>query len=824
MRFYTNVVQWGNQILVREYKNGERLNHKVKYSPTLYVPVQKETGWKTLDGKNVTPYKHETIKGAKEFIAQYQNQPHLVFGLDRFAYTYLADTYPDKVEWDSDKILVVTIDIETRCENGFPDPEKAEEEMLSITIKNQSTKKIVVWGIGDYHTDREDVTYINCSNENELLASFMNFWTKHYPDVITGWNTEFFDIPFLVNRVTKVLGEDRAKEFSPWGNVSSRSVYSHGRPQQVYDIQGVSNLDYLQIYRKFTYTAQESYRLDHIASVELGAKKNENPYDTFKDWYTKDYQSFIDYNIVDVELVDRLEDKMKLLELLFTMAYEAKVNYEDVFGQVKYWDVLIHNYLKKRKIVIPQKSHTSKNDKYEGAYVKDPQVGQHKWVMSFDLNSLYPHLIMQYNMSPETLVTGDYMELGVDSMLKETSIDVPERCTITPNGALYRTDKKGFLPEMMQEIYDDRTIFKKKMLQAKQDYEDTKDPKYLKFISRYNNIQMARKISLNSAYGAIGNQYFRYYDLAIAEGITTAGQLSIRWIEKKMNQYLNKLLNTDMDYVIASDTDSIYVTFDALIEKVNPKNPIDFLDTIAKEKIEPFIDKSYKQLADYVSAYDQKMFMKREVIADKGIWTAKKRYILNAWDVEGVRYKEPSLKIMGIEAVKSSTPAPCREKIKEALKIIMSGDEKELNDFIQDFRKEFTSLPVEDIAFPRSVNGLSKFRNSASIYRKGCPMHIKGSLVYNHMINEKRLTHKYPAIQDGDKIRFIQLRQPNPLGVNVISFITKVPKELDIHKYIDYDTQYEKAFVEPLTFITDNIQWNIDRSYGTQTSLEAFFS
>ena len=220
MRFYTNVVQWGNQILVREYKNGERLNHKVKYSPTLYVPVQKETGWKTLDGKNVTPYKHETIKGAKEFIAQYQNQPHLVFGLDRFAYTYLADTYPDKVEWDSDKILVVTIDIETRCENGFPDPEKAEEEMLSITIKNQSTKKIVVWGIGEYHTDREDITYINCSNENELLASFMNFWTKHYPDVITGWNTEFFDIPFLVNRVTKVLGEDRAKEFSPWGNVS----------------------------------------------------------------------------------------------------------------------------------------------------------------------------------------------------------------------------------------------------------------------------------------------------------------------------------------------------------------------------------------------------------------------------------------------------------------------------------------------------------------------------------------------------------------------------------------------------------------------------
>ena len=824
MRFYTNVVQWGNQILVREYKNGERLNHKVKYSPTLYVPVQKETGWKTLDGKNVMPYKHDTIKGAKEFIQQYQNQPHLVYGLDRFAYTYLADTYPNNVEWDSDKMLVCTIDSETQCENGFPDPEKAEEEMLSITIKNQTTKKIVVWGIGDYHTDREDVTYINCSNENELLASFMNFWVKHYPDVITGWNTEFFDMPFLINRVTKVLGEDRAKEFSPWGNVTARKVYSHGRDQQVYDIQGVSNLDYLQVYRKFTYTAQESYRLDHIAFVELGEKKNENPYDTFKDWYTKDYQSFIDYNIVDVELVDRLEDKMKLLELLFTMAYEAKVNYEDVFGQVKYWDVLIHNYLKNRKIVIPQKSHSSKSDKYEGAYVKDPQVGQHKWVMSFDLNSLYPHLIMQYNMSPETLVTGNYMKLTVDNMLQETAIDIPDRCTITPNGALYRTDKKGFLPEMMQDIYDDRTIFKKKMLQAKQDYEDTKDPKYLKFISRYQNIQMARKISLNSAYGAIGNQYFRYYDLAIAEGITKAGQLSIRWIEKKVNQYLNKLLNTNEDYVIASDTDSIYVTFDALVEKVKPNDIVGFLDTIAKEKLEPFIDKSYKELADYVQAYDQKMQMKREVIADKGIWTAKKRYILNAWDVEGVRYQEPQLKIMGIEAVKSSTPAPCRERIKQALKIIMSGTEKELNTFIQEFRKDFINMPIEDIAFPRSVNGIKKFGSSHSISQKGTPMHTKGALLYNHLIKQNKLGNRYPFIQEGDKIKFIQLRQPNPFGQNVISFITNVPKELDIHKYIDYDIQYEKAFVEPLSFITNSIGWNIDRSYGTQTTLEDFFT
>ena len=835
MNFYTNVAPWGNHILVREYKNGERVNRKVKYSPTLYVPVQKETEWKTLDGKYATPYKFDTIKEAKAFIEQYKQQPHLVFGLDRFAYTYLSDTYPNTVNWDSDKILTVTIDIETRADNGFPDPEKAEEEMLAITIKNQTTKKIIVWGLGEFKNDRDDVTYINCSNENELLANFMNFWTKHYPDIVTGWNTDFFDIPYLINRVTKVLGEDRAKEFSPWGLISSRKVYNHGREQQVYDITGVANLDYLQLYRKFTYTNQESYALNHIAFVELGQKKNENPYETFQDWYTKDYQSFLEYNIVDVELVDRLEDKMKLLELLLTMAYEAKVNYEDVFGQVKYWDVLIHNYLKNKKIVIPQKSSQSKSDKYEGAYVKEPQVGQHKWVMSFDLNSLYPHLIMQYNMSPETLVTGNYLKLAddktyVNEMLSEVDLDIPDNTTITPNGALYRTDKHGFLPEMMQDIYNDRTVYKKKMLKAKQDYEDTKDSKYLKYISRYNNIQMARKISLNSAYGAIGNQYFRYYDLAIAEGITTAGQLSIRWIEKKINQYLNKLLETtNEDFVIASDTDSIYVTFDKLVNRVfkegeDVQKIVNFLDTIAQEKIEPFIDKSYQTLATYVNAYDQKMFMKREVIADKGIWTAKKRYILNAWDVEGVRYHEPQLKIMGIEAVKSSTPAPCREKIKQALKIIMSGDEKELNDFLIEFRKEFEDLPPEEIAYPRSVNGVRKFYSDSSIYRKGTPMHIKGSLVYNHMIRQRKLTKKYTLIQDGDKVKYLELRQPNPLGCNVITFPSKLPKELDILKYVDYDSQYEKSFIDPLSFITNNIGWKIDRSFGTQTTLEDFFA
>ena len=845
MKFYTNVTRWGNNLLIREYVNGQRLTRRVKYSPTLYVKVEKPTEYKTLDGDYVTPVSHETMKDASEWVENYKDKSHLVFGNTQFAYNYIADQYPNRIEWDIEKLLIVTIDIEVACENGFPNPVDAIEPLLSITIKNHQTKEIVVWGIGDFKNEREDVQYIQCETERHLIQDFLAFWDRNKPDIITGWNSEFFDIPYLCNRIIKLCGEDEVKRLSPWKSVNGRNIFKMGRTHQVYDIQGVANLDYLDLYRKFTYTSQESYRLDHIAYVELGERKDGNPYETFRDWYTKDYQSFIEYNITDVELVDRLEDKMGLIELLLTMAYDAKVNYMDVLGSVKYWDILIYNYLRSKNIAIPQKNVSSKSEKFEGAYVKDPQVGMHKWVMSFDLNSLYPHLIMQYNISSETLVSQKKVDrMSVDKLLKkETDTSFMKTKTLTPNGALFDTTKKGFLPEIMETMYNDRVKYKKLMLQSKQEYENTKDPKLLKDISKYDNIQMAKKISLNSAYGAIGNQYFRYYDLLIAEGITTAGQLSIRWIENKINQYMNKLLDTkDKDYVIASDTDSIYVTFEKLIEKYEPKSPVDFLDVVAKEKIEPYINKSYQELANYTNAYAQKMQMKREVIADKGIWTAKKRYILNAWDVEGVRYKEPQLKMMGIESVKSSTPAPCRQKIKDALKIIMSGDEKELNNFIKKFRDDFMSLPPEEIAYPRSVNGISKYTDNTSghdvainlldmkqqivkynLFKSRSPIHVRGAILYNHLVEKHKLNNKLVYIQEGDKIKFLHMKQPNVYQSSSISFVTELPKGLGLHELVDRELQFTKSFVEPLKFITDKVLWRIDDSYGQQGSLESFF-
>ena len=829
--FYTNVHQWGDNLLVRAIENNKRVAKRVRYEPTLFVPVQKQTSFTTLDGKFLTPMKFTSIKESKEFVEQYKDQPHLVFGHTQYAYTYIADKYPEDIKWDYNKLLLITIDIEVECENGFPNPRQSIEPLLSITVKNHQTQGIVVWGIGKFTTDRDDVTYIQCKDETDLLEEFIVFWEQNTPDVVTGWNIDFFDIPYLMNRIKLLFGEKKLKAFSPWGNVSDKEVFMMGRKHQMYDILGVATLDYLQLYKKFTYTNQENYRLDHIAHVELDEQKQENPYETFQEWYTKDYQSFIEYNITDVELVDRLEDKLKLIELLITMAYDCKVNYSDMLGSVKYWDILIYNYLRKKNIIVPQKrKHSAKAERYEGAYVKDPQVGMHNWVVSLDLNSLYPHLIMQYNISPETLIK-QVKNVDVDKLLNQ-KIDtsfLPKDTTITPNGAIFRTDKKGFFPELMEKIYNDRVIYKRKALKSSQLYEDTKDKKHLNDMSRYHTKQLAQKISLNSAYGAIGNEWFRYYDIRNAEAITTSGQLAIRWIEKEVNNYLNKLFDTkEKDYIIASDTDSIYVTFDELVshvfkDDVSPTKIINFLDKVIKEKIEPFIDESYGKLAKYLHAYEQKMVMKREVIADKGIWTAKKRYILNVWDSEGVRYKEPHLKIMGIEAVKSSTPASCRKKIKEALKLIMSGNEKELNQFIQEFRKEFLQLPPEDIAYPRSVNGVNKFMDSNALYKKGTPIHVKGAILYNHLLKKNKLINKYPIIQDGDKIKFFPLRQPNIYQSNVMSFITKMPKEFNINDIIDYDTQFDKAFIEPLNLIIERIGWKVDKSYGTQLSLEDFF-
>ena len=828
MKFYTNVEQAGNRLLVRGYEGGQPFSYRVPFSPTLYVPTKNYSEWRTLEGDCVEPINMGSINEAKEFIKKYKEVEEFpIYGNSRYLYQYIAQEHPEEeIRYDVSKIRVFTIDIETAAENGFPNIETADQEILAISIKDSYTGRIVVFGARPFDNKDSMVDYMHFRSEETMLMAFLQYWNENCPDVVTGWNVQLFDIPYIARRIDRILGEKFTKTLSPWKLISSREIVIKGRKQIAYDLPGISTLDYFDLYRKFTYTNQESYRLDHIAFVELGQKKlDHSEYDTFKEFYENDWQKFIEYNIHDVRLVDRLDDKMKLIELAFTMAYDAKVNYEDVFSQVRMWDNYIYVELLKRKIAIPPKKEATKDAKYAGAYVKEPKPGFYDWVVSFDLNSLYPHLIMQYNISPETLHDARHLSVTVDKIL-EKQVEIDGEFAVCANGAQYRKDKDGFLPQMMKKMYDSRVIFKKKMIEAKKQYEKTPTIELTKEIARYNNIQMAKKISLNSAYGAIGNEHFRYYRLANAEAITLSGQVSIRWIENRMNQYLNKLLSTDKeDYVIASDTDSIYLNLGPLVNKFfgnksgDKAAVVTILDKICQEKLEPFIERSYQELADYVSAYDQKMQMKRENIADRGIWTAKKRYILNVWDSEGVRYKEPKMKIMGLETARSSTPAYFRDKLFAAFKIIIGKTNDELINFINDVRTETRERPYEEVAFPRGVNNLAKYRHPTEIYTKGTPIHVRGALLYNHYIKKHKIEHKHQLIQEGEKIKFMYLKTPNPLHENCISFFGDVPKEFGIEKYVDYQTQFEKSFLEPLKNVLQCIGWTHQKT----VSIGSFF-
>lgn len=829
-KFYTHFTRYGNKILERGYENGRKYTRKVDYKPTLYVPAKTQTEYTTLEGKYVSPLEMESMREASDFIKRYEGvQSFDVYGSTNFMYIYINETYPNQVDYDPTQIVIANIDIEVGSENGFPEPAQAAEPITAITIKIKG--HYYVFGCGAYNNYRDDVTYTQCSDEVSLIKKFLDAWEYHDPDIITGWNIQFFDIPYLYNRFVRLCGENTAKRLSPWRIIGERTTTIHNKQQVAFDIVGVAVLDYLELYKKFTYSQQESYRLDHIAFVELGERKLD--YSEFADLnqlYRLDYQKFIDYNIKDVNLVGRIDDKMKLIDMVLALAYDAKVNMTDVFTQVRMWDTLTHNHLMSKKIVVPQKVFRSKSEQYEGAYVKEPVPGKYRWVCSFDLNSLYPHLIMQYNISPETIVEGMHTSITIDNLLTGEYEPNGEHC-MAANGHYFRKDKQGFLPEMMETMYSDRSKYKKLMIewQKKKEVAKTSQEKTEceNKISKYSNLQLAKKVQLNSAYGALGNEYFRFFDIRQAEAITLSGQLAIRWIEQKMNAYMNKILGTtNVDYVIASDTDSIYLHMGPLVDHVykdkvvEPIKIVEFLDKACEDRIQPFIDNAYQELADYMNAYAQKMFMKREAIADTGIWTAKKRYILNVWNNEGVAYKEPKLKMMGIEAVKSSTPMSCRDKLKDALKLVMTQSEATFQKFNENFRQEFKNLPFESVAFPRGISELTKYKHSVTIYDKGTPIHVRGALMYNLLLDKHKLGKKYEAIKDGDKVKFCYMKVPNPMKENVFAVSSVLPAEFGMEKYIDYDLQFEKAYLEPLRGIVNTFGWNTE----PVASLSGFFS
>jgi DNA polymerase elongation subunit (family B) len=835
MLFYTNIYTRGNNIYFRGFKDGKRVNEKVPFQPVLYLRTGKETPYKSLLGEKLEKKKFESIDQARQFLKTYKEVSNFpIYGNYNFAYQFISKLFPNDIEFDISLMKIVTIDIETTTEYGFPDVRDAQEQIQLISVQDFNTKQITTFGCGPYLPKQANVKYFQCKDEFDLLRKFITFHKEDYPDVITGWNVQLFDIAYLSARIDRVLGQDAVKECSPWGVYSTTEVpYARGRTQLAYSWHGISILDFMDLYKKFSYKMVENYKLDTVAKEELGKEKLKFPYNSFKEFYTNDWELFVDYNIVDVELVDQLEDKMRIINLILTMAYDAKCNYTDIFSSVRTWDCILYNKLLKENIIVhnPPTVDLESDRQIMGAFVKEPKPSQYDWVVSFDATSLYPSIIMTWNMSPETLVNGQKY-LADDERSIQRLIDKEfntqnihdEEMTMTANGQCFRKDKKGIFPELIEFYFSERQKAKKLMIEAQSKYEETKDKKYLGLISSLNSKQMAAKILMNSLYGAMGNVYFRYYDIRIAEGITMTGQLIIRSVAKKLNNFINSECKTkDIDYSFYSDTDSTYITLGNLdketLKTETRLQTVDRLDNYCTTSIEPVINECCEDLSEYLNVYTPKISFKREVIADRGIWIAKKRYALNVYNAEGVTYDPPKLKILGMEIVRSSTPAPVRVALKEAVSIALTKDEATLKAYVQDLEEKWHKLNPEDIAFPRGINGLKEYSDSSSIFRKGTPIHVRGALIYNHLIASKGLEKKYQPIQEGDKIKFLYLRQPNPLGTHVITFNNGVPPEFNLHDYIDYDTMFEKSFLEPLNSLLSCIGWQVKE----QATLEGLF-
>ena len=835
MKFYTNIDVIGSIVYVREIIDGIPNMRKDHWEPTVYVrgkpkDYRGET-FKTLYGDTVYPIKPGSISDTKKFIERYDGvQGFDIFGQLNYTLQYCGEY--DVVGFDRSFLSVWSIDIETRIptrEDGttyFPKPETVPGEILLITMTNMFTN--VSYTFGQYEAHDVDSRYMKCDTEVILIKQWLQWMQQFKPNVLTGWNINGFDLPYLYNRITKVLGEESVNQMSPWNRTNIRSKEVDGRMHHTVTITGIEVLDYLELYHKYVLTPRESYKLDFIAQEELGEHKLDySQYSSMKEFYEKDWNTFVKYNIHDNILVKRLNDKLNLLDIVFTVAYKAKVPYESTFSPVATWDAIISNHCLAKGVVLPQQEREPQVP-LDGAYVKEPIPGFYEDVGSVDATSLYPSCIITNNISPDTWIGN--CGLTIDDFL-ESKVE-PHEHVVTPIGAVYSKEFIGVLPELVKTYMSDRKKAKGEMLRIEQEIEDckTKSLNYDKLDNQHSTfdaLQNAIKVLLNSLYGATANKWFRFFKHDHAASITLTGQYVLRTIENKIDDRLNELFGTkNVKYLIYIDTDSLYFTLKAPLDKYNvPKERrIAAIEKLMKEKVTPIVNEFCEQCCATMNSFENRLSFKLEVSADKSIWLAKKKYAVRVHSSEGVSYAKPKMKIKGLEIVRSSTPHFVREKLRGSLDLIFNTDEKTVQKFVSETREEFMKLTINEVAFPRGVNGLKEYAHRDSIYRRdtSVPINTRAALLYNHYIKSMKLDGKYRSIEEGDKIRWVYLKKPNKLKENVIAWPVddSLPSEFGVDSFVDYELQFDKTFISGMEIILKAVKWNTIE----QSSLEDFFA
>lgn len=835
--FYTYVEKHGNRIFHRYIdEKGNRAEEVVEGFPIeLFVPGARKDSV-ALDGRPLSRIDFSSVKDASEFLRSNQAEALEIYGNTDLASQFIAKVYPGEIKFDPSKFVILNFDIEVEHDNGFPHAHIAAQEVQSITMKVFGQDKFITLGLKDYTPKRKQDVYVKCNNEGHLLNAFIGFVKVIKPDILTGWNIVGFDIPYLVNRITRVLGKGEADRISPFSQWSKRTITetkmknAKGEDAQTFRILGITILDYLDLYKKFSPDKLESYRLDFVGEHEEVGRK----FDLSK-WggnlmrlYREDFDSFVEYNVQDVYLVELLDKKLQFMALAASVAFMTKSRLRDVLGTTKIWDNLIYNMLLEDGVQIPPLRERRDRGEFVGGYVKEPQPGLYRWVVSLDFSSLYPTIIRMFNMSPETLLNTSVGKQFADKLLSRevnTKKVLSEGATIVGNGTIYRQDVVGVLPRAMTFVFNERKRIKNQMLAKENEIQrakgEARDALRIE-VAMLDAKQKAVKVVANGGYGATATESFRYYDLNIAEGITTTGQIFNKFAQEILNEILNKESGTDgVDYIFMGDTDSCYITLDTWVKKqgldeTDTQSVVDVIDKFVKEEIEVRLSRAFKEFGcDYLGAKENLMDMKREAIADVCVVRGKKNYFINVLDNEGVRYAKPKLKVVGLESVRSSTPGIVRDELVECYKLIaQGGTEAQLQARVREFSKVWRQVPLWKVAFPRGVSEIEKWRaDGDQPYKKGTPAHVKAVIHYNDLVNKSpTLSKTYPLIKEGSKFRFIYLKEPNPIRAGAIAFTDEtLPEEFGLNDYLDLDAQWQKAFLKPLRSVTCLVGWNTER-------------
>lgn len=816
---------------------GNRVERHIPFSP--YVYLENATGREqSIFDTTVAKKTFNTAYDKNQFIQSsgikrlFNNvQPQHQFLIDTYSGLQNAD------EFSANPLKIWFLDIETYSPDSWPDKDTANHEINAITIYDSIEKKYYTLGTKPFTST--DVTYIQCRNERDLLLNLIFLMEKDYPDIITAHNGEFFDFPYIANRIKRILGEEYMVRLSPVGRVYYRNVFNgkFGKPSQRLCIDGVALLDFLDVYKRFCLTLRESYRLDAIAEIELGENKLDYGDTSLADLADTDWNKFVEYNIHDVRLLVMLEEKLQYFKLLRMLSYIGLCTFEQAMGTLVV--IVGATILKGLEIgkVVPTFIRNDEDHKNPGAYVAEPVRGFSEHIVSFDANSLYPNLMLSLNMSPETKIgkiskrdelnttlvregnaTSTFTNAQFLKFIKQEGI------AISAAGVLFSQKKQGIIPGILDQYYKDRQQIQKKLKENKLKLSDIKksspntDTTELEtLVSQLNAKQLCIKIFLNSIYGFFGNKQSPFGDDDIAASITLTGQAAIKQSNIIYKKFVDEKIPgntlTDADLIKYNDTDSLYISLTPLIKELNiqfsennvPTKPV--YDIV--QELETYINTEIKKWGSRIlNSTDCRLVFKREAIADVGIFLQKKRYILHTLDVEGV--VESKYKYTGVEIVRTSMPAKIKPYAKRIVETLLhTKDINAVNKLLHETYDIFKTLPAEDMAFVMGIKDLEKYTGNCRGYTtgKGTPIHVKSAYFYNTLLKEFNIDTQYEEITSGDKVRYVYVEKPNKFNIETVGFKYTLPDEFKFYFKIDYDTMFDKILFASISRIYEAVGW-----------------